>query len=83
MSEPFTTYKGKIRKSGSGCIYKINDHLYNGKRVKHNVYSQSLVLSDEIFFHLLVELPWATFVRSTRFTGSASSFFHQTFGSFF
>ena len=39
-----------IRKSGSGCIYKINDHLYegsfspthaNGKRVKHNVYAET------------------------------------------
>ena len=49
-NEPFTPYKGKIRKSGSGCIYKINDHLYegsfspthaNGKRVKHNVYTET------------------------------------------
>ncbi|MBE6564323.1 MAG: site-specific integrase [Ruminococcaceae bacterium] len=50
LNEPFTPYKGKIRKSGSGCIYKINDHLYegsfspthaNGKRVKHNVYAET------------------------------------------
>jgi len=50
VNEPFTPYKGKIRKSGSGCIYKINDHLYegsfspthaNGKRVKHNVYAET------------------------------------------
>lgn len=50
MNEPFTPYKGKIRKSGSGCIYKFNDHLYdgsfspthaNGKRVKHNVYAET------------------------------------------
>ena len=49
-NEPFTPYKGKIRKSGSGCIYKINDYLYegsfspthaNGKRVKHNVYAET------------------------------------------
>jgi len=47
---PFTPYKGKIRKSGSGCIYKISDHLYEGsfspthvggKRVKHNVYAET------------------------------------------
>ena len=50
LNESFTPYKGKIRKSGSGCIYKINDHLYegsfspthaNGKRVKHNVYAET------------------------------------------
>ena len=50
LNEPFTPCKGKIRKSGSGCIYKINDHLYegsyspthaNGKRVKHNVYAET------------------------------------------
>ena len=50
LNEPFTPYKGKIRKSGSGCIYKINDHLYEGsfspthvggKRVKHNVYAET------------------------------------------
>ncbi|MBE6659670.1 MAG: hypothetical protein E7604_14670 [Ruminococcaceae bacterium] len=50
VNEPFIPYKGKIRKSGSGCIYKINDHLYegsfspthaNGKRVKHNVYAET------------------------------------------
>ena len=50
LNEPFTPYKGKIRKSGSGCIYMINDHLYegsfspthaNGKRMKHNVYAET------------------------------------------
>ena len=50
LNEPFIPYKGKIRKSGSGCIYKINDHLYEGsfspthvggKRVKHNVYAET------------------------------------------
>ena len=50
LNEPFTPYKGKIRKSGSGCIYKINDHLYegsyspthaNGKRKKFNVYAET------------------------------------------
>ena len=40
----------KIRKSGSGCIYQINDHLWegsfyprllNGKRKKFNVYAET------------------------------------------
>lgn len=41
---------GKIRKSGTGCISKINDHLYegrysptnaNGKRETHNIYAKT------------------------------------------
>ena len=28
---PFTPYKGKIRKSGTGCVTQINDHLWEGK----------------------------------------------------
>ena len=38
----------KIRKSGTGCVYQINDHLYegrftptnaDGKRISRNVYA--------------------------------------------
>lgn len=28
---PFKPYKGKIRKSGTGCVTQINDHLWEGK----------------------------------------------------
>ena len=28
---PFAPYKGKIRKSGTGCVTQINDHLWEGK----------------------------------------------------
>lgn len=28
---PFEPYKGKIRKSGTGCVTQINDHLWEGK----------------------------------------------------
>ena len=40
----------KIRKSGTGCVYQINDHLWkgsfyprlpNGKRKKYNVYTET------------------------------------------
>ncbi len=40
----------KIRKSGTGCLYQINDHLWedsfyprlpNGKRKKFNVYAET------------------------------------------
>lgn len=48
--EPYEVYKGKIRKSGSGGIYEINDHLFegrysptnaDGKRERHNVYAKT------------------------------------------
>ena len=43
----FEPYKGKIRKSGTGCVTMINDHLYeewftprfNGKRISKNIYA--------------------------------------------
>ena len=43
---PFQAVKGKYRKPGTGCITKINDHLWegrysskvNGKRIARNVY---------------------------------------------
>ena len=28
---PFEPYRGKIRKSGTGCVTQINDHLWEGK----------------------------------------------------
>ena len=45
----FEPYKGKIRKSGTGCVTMINDHLYegrftprvNGKRISKNVYAKT------------------------------------------
>lgn len=46
----FEPYKGKIRKSGTVCLYQINDHLREGsyspvnaheEKVKHNVYTNT------------------------------------------
>ena len=46
----YNPYRGKIRKSGTGGIYKINDQLYEGrytptnargKRESHNVYAKT------------------------------------------
>lgn len=45
----FEPYKPKIRKSGTGCVTMINDHLYegrftprvNGKRISKNVYAKT------------------------------------------
>lgn len=49
-SQKFESYKGKIRKSGTGGIYKLNDHLFegrysptnaHGKREVHTVYAKT------------------------------------------
>ncbi|WP_409967731.1 hypothetical protein RFF05_14340 [Bengtsoniella intestinalis] len=29
--QTFTPYKGKIRKSGTGCVSQISDHLWEGR----------------------------------------------------
>ena len=48
--EKFTPYEPKIRKSGTGCVYQINDHLWegsyfprlpDGSRKKFNVYAKT------------------------------------------
>ncbi len=36
----FEAYKGKIRKSGTGGIYKLNDHLYEGRYTPTNAYGK-------------------------------------------
>ena len=49
-SAPFEPYKPKVRKSGTGCVTMINDHLYEGryspknaygKRESHNIYAKT------------------------------------------
>ena len=50
VGENFEPYVPKVRKSGTGCIYQINDHLWegsfyprlpDGKRKKFNVYAKT------------------------------------------
>ena len=50
IEENFEPYTPKVRKSGTGCIYQINDHLWegsfyprlpDGKRKKFNVYAKT------------------------------------------
>ena len=52
----FTAQKGKIRKPGTGGVYQINDHLYEGrytptnaqgKREVHTVYAQTEAACEE------------------------------------
>ena len=50
VSENFEPYTPKIRKSGAGCVYQVNDTLWegsffprlpDGKRKKFNVYAKT------------------------------------------
>ena len=54
-------YKPKIRKSGTGCITMINEHLYegryspkvNGKRMARNVYAKTREECEEKLAELI------------------------------
>ena len=39
-TQPFEPYKGKIRKSGTGGIYELNDHLFEGRYSPTNAYGK-------------------------------------------
>ena len=50
VNEHFEPYTPKIRKSGTGCLYQVNENLWegsfypkmpNGKRKKFNVYAKT------------------------------------------
>ena len=50
VRKEFVPYTGKIRKSGTGCIYQVNDRLWegsfsprmpDGKRKKFNIYAET------------------------------------------
>ncbi|MBR4062186.1 MAG: site-specific integrase [Clostridia bacterium] len=60
----FEPYKGKIRRSGTGCVTMINDHLYegrftprvDGKRISKNVYAKTREECEEKLAVLIVEM---------------------------
>lgn len=60
----FEPYKGKIRKSGTGCVTMINDHLYegrfsprvNGKRIAKNIYATTREECEEKLKVLIEEM---------------------------
>ena len=60
----FEPYKPKIRKSGTGCVTMINDHLYegrftprvNGKRISKNVYAKTREECEEKLAELIKKM---------------------------
>ena len=62
---PFEPYKPKIRKSGTGCVTMINDHLFEGrfsprnaygKREAHNIYAKTREECEEKLAKMIVEV---------------------------
>ena len=61
----FEPYKPKIRKSGTGCVTMINDHLYEGrytptnaygKREAHNIYAKTREECEEKLAAMIVQI---------------------------
>ena len=61
----FTPYRGKIRKSGTGGIYEINDHLFEGrysptnaqgKREVHTVYAKTREEVEPLLEQMIAEV---------------------------
>ena len=63
--KPFKPYKRKYRRSGTGGIYKLNDHLYEGrytptnaqgKREVHTVYAKTKEECDALLEKMIAEV---------------------------
>jgi len=63
-AEAFTPKTGKIRKSGTGCVYQINDSLWegsfyprlpDGKRKKFNVYAKTKEECEKLLAEMIAE----------------------------
>ncbi len=61
----FEPYKPKVRKSGTGCVTMINDHLYEGrftptnaygKREAHNIYAKTREECEEKLAAMIVQV---------------------------
>ena len=61
----FTPYTPKIRKSGTGCVTMINDHLYegrytptnaHGKRESHNIYAKTREECEEKLAEMILQV---------------------------
>ena len=64
VDENFEPYTPKIRKSGTGCVYQINDSLWegsfyprlaDGKRKKFNVYAKTREECEEALAKMIAE----------------------------
>ena len=65
VSPPFAPYKGKVRKPGTGGIYELNDHLFEGrysptnaqgKREVHTVYAKTKKECEALLGKMIAEV---------------------------
>ena len=65
VSPPFAPYKGKVRKPGTGGIYELNDHLFEGrysptnaqgKREVHTVYAKTKAECEVLLEQMIAEV---------------------------
>ena len=65
VSPPFAPYKGKVRKPGTGGIYELNDHLFegrysptnaHGKREVHTVYAKTKEDCETLLEQMITEV---------------------------
>lgn len=65
VSPPFAPYKGKVRKPGTGGIYELNDHLFEGrfsptnaqgKREVHTVYAKTKEECEALLEQMIAEV---------------------------
>ena len=63
--ERFSAYTGKVRKPGTGGIYELNDHLYEGrfsptnaqgKREVHTVYAKTKEECEVLLEQMIAEV---------------------------
>ena len=63
--QPFAPYKGKVRKPGTGGIYEVNDHLFEGrytptnaqgKRELHTVYAKTREEVEPLLKQMIAEV---------------------------
>ncbi len=86
-SEPSTGYldSGR-RKPGSGCLYKINDHLWegkysprnaHGKRISRNVYAKTRKTCEKRLMKLIYEMNREIIGERIRISLSSTSVFSE------
>ena len=76
--QQFKPQKGKIRKSGTGGVYEINDHLFegrfsptnaDGKREVHTVYAKTKEECEEKLAEMIAEVKAQFKAEKEKMTG--------------
>ena len=86
-SAPIEPYKPKVRKSGTGCVTMINDHLYEGrytptnaygKRESHNIYAKTREECEEKLAEMITQVKAKIKAEKEQMTTMNESFTLET-----